>query len=208
MKNNRNKKSGFTLTEVLIVIVIIGIILAIAIPSVVAIRKRINVRLFEAKKDEILVAAELYGRDKGITTDTIIYVYTLIEEGYINGEIEANGDNCAGDHTNKGCVLNPVDDSSLNNEKILIKKTGKTLIAIWNGKEGSSSSEEIVDTIKDKLECDVITESEPCLFEGENPNNYLYYGGVMWRILGIYKIDGKEIVKMITDDNVVWETNA
>ena len=206
MKNN--KKYGFTLTEVLIVIVIIGIILTIAIPSVIAIRKKINVRLFEAKKDEILVAAELYGRDKGITSDTIIYVYTLIESGYINSEIEANGDNCTGDNTTNGCVINPIDDSSLNNEKILVKKTGKTLIAIWNGKEGSSSSEDLLDLIKDKLKCDVITESEPCLFKGENPDNYLYYSGVMWRILGIYKIDGREIVKMITDDNIVWETNA
>lgn len=203
-----NNKKGFTLTEILIVIVIIGIILTIAIPSVVAIRKRINERLFEAKKDEILVAAELYGRDKGLTTDTIIYVYTLIDTGYINSEIDANDSNCKGEHTEKGCVLNPVDDSSLNNEKILIKKTGKTIIAIWNGKEGSSSSEELVDSIKDKLHCEEITESNPCLFEGTNPDNYLYYSGIMWRIIGIYKIDGKEVVKMITDDNVVWETNA
>ena len=42
MRKESNKKAGFTLTEILIVIVIIGIILAIAIPSIIAIRKRIN----------------------------------------------------------------------------------------------------------------------------------------------------------------------
>ena len=69
------KKSGFTLTEVLMVIVIIGIILAISIPSVVYIRKRINERLYENKKQMILIAAENYGRDKGYTSDQIIYVH-------------------------------------------------------------------------------------------------------------------------------------
>lgn len=208
MRREGNNKSGFTLTEILIVIVIIGIILAIAIPSIIAIRKRINERLFEAKKEQILVAAELYGKDKGITTDTIIYVYTLIESKYLKSEIDQNDSNCSGEHTENGCILNPVDDSSLNNKRILIKKNGKTTIAIWEGKEGSSTSEELIGAIKDKLQCEEITESKPCLFTGNNPDNYLYYSGVMWRILGIYKIDGKEVVKMVTDDNVIWETNA
>lgn len=55
------KKKGFTLTEILVVIVLIGVIMAIAIPSVVEVRKRINKRLLSEKKQEILVAAQLYG---------------------------------------------------------------------------------------------------------------------------------------------------
>lgn len=204
----KNKKAGFTLTEILIVIVIIGVVLAIAIPSIIAIRKRINERLLENKKDIILVAAELYGRDKGFNTDTIIYVYTLIEAGYVDADIDSNNSNCNGEHTEKGCVINPVDDSSLNNERILIKKNGNGVIAIWNGNEGSSTDKELVEAIKDKLNCEVVTESEPCLFTGENPDNYLYYSGIMWRVMGVYKIDGKEVVKMVTDDNVIWEINA
>ena len=39
----------------------------------------------------------------------------------------------------------------------------------------------------------------------DDPNNYLYYSGIMWRVIGVYKIDGKEVAKMITDDTVVWE---
>ncbi len=204
----KDNRKGFTLTEVLIVIVIIGIVLAIAIPSIVAIRKRINERLFENKKEMILVAAELYGRDKGFTTDTIIYVYSLIDEKYIDSDIQSNDSNCSGEHTNNGCVINPVDDSSLNNEKILIKRNGSGVIAIWNGTEGSSSDKELVDAIKEKLNCGEITEKKPCLFTGDNPDNYLYYSGIMWRVMGIYKIDGKEVVKMVTDDNVVWETDT
>jgi len=104
-----------------------------------------------------------------------------------------------------GCVLNPVDDSSLNEEKILIKVTGNSIIAIWGGQEGSTTDKDLVDSVKDDLKCDTVTESEPCLYTGNNPNNYLYYSGVMWRIIGIYKIDGIEVLKMVTDDNVVWD---
>lgn len=199
------KKSGFTLTEVLIVIVIIGIILAIAIPSIVAIRKRINERLLDNKKQLILVAAENYGRDKNFIQDTTIYVYTLIDSKYINAEVDKGHGGCTGGHSDNGCVLNPVDDSSLNEERILIKVTGNSVIAIWNGEEGSTTDKDLVDSVKDDLKCGTITESEPCLYTGDNPNNYLYYSGIMWRIIGIYKIDGKEVLKMVTDDNVVWD---
>ena len=48
------KKKGFTLTEVLIVIVLIGVLIGIAVPSATAIRKKINQRLYSEKKKEIL----------------------------------------------------------------------------------------------------------------------------------------------------------
>ncbi len=204
----KNDKKGFTLTEILVVIVIIGIVLAISIPSIVAIRKRINERLLQSKIDTILVAAELYGRDKGFATDTLIYVYTLINADYLNNDIEQNATNCTGLHTENGCVIDPTNDTSLNEHKILIKRTGNSIVAVWDGTEGSSSEKELVDDVKERLECDVITESNPCLYPKDSVNNYLYYSGVMWRILGVYKIDGTEVVKMVTDDNVVWEVTT
>lgn len=203
-----NKKLGFTLTEILIVIAIIGVILTISVPSIIAIRKRINERLLESKKEEILVVAELYGKDKGFTTDTTIYVYTLLESKYLEADISQNDSNCSGEHTSRGCIINPVDDSSMNNERILIKKNGNAIIAIWNGNVGMVASEQLVKAVKDKLSCNVITEKKPCLYPSNSQDNYFYYSGVMWRIIGVYKIDGKEVVKMITDDNVVWEVDA
>ena len=126
---------------------------------------------------------------------------------YLNPEIENGKANCSGSNSSNGCILNPVDDSSLNDERILIKVSGKSVIAIWNGTEGSTSDKDLIENIKDDLKCKEITESSPCLYTGNNPNNYLYYSGIMWRIMGIYKIDQKEVIKMVTDDNVIWDTN-
>lgn len=201
-------KKGFTLTEVLIVIVLIGIVISIAIPSITSVRRRMNERLLEEKKQEILIAAELYGKDKEISTDTTIYVYTLLNEQYINKDLEYNEDNCKGDNTEKGCVINPVDDSLLNNTKIIIRKVDNSVIAVWNGEEASTSNENIVESVKTKLGCSTVDINNPCLYEGSNPDNYLYYSGIMWRIIGVYNIDDKEVVKMITNDNVVWDNET
>lgn len=203
----KNKK-GFTLTEVLIVIVLIGIVISIAIPSITSVRKRMNERLFEEKKQEILLAAELYGKDKDISTDTIIYVHTLLSEKYINKDIDYNEDNCTGDNTENGCIINPIDDSILNNAKIILRKVDNVIIAVWNGEEASTSNEKLVRSVKTELGCTTITEDEPCIYEGNNPDNYLYYSGIMWRIIGVYNINDKEVVKMITNDNVVWDNET
>lgn len=228
MKKN---KKGFTLTEVLIVIVIIGIILGIAIPSVITIRKRINERLFETKKEEILVAAELYGKDKGIKTETTIFVYTLVKEDYLDADLEHNSGACTGENTEKGCVINPVDDSSINDTPIVIKPSGTSIVAIWNGSENSSESKDLITAVKNTYckngswtaypngdydfccaktgdSYTPIPTGSTCLIkndEATNSGNYLWESGIMWRLMGIYNLDGKEVVKMVSDDTVTWE---
>ena len=90
-------KKGFTLAEVIVVIVLISIIVAIAIPSVIAIRNRINERLLESKKDTILVAAELYGQDNPQLfnpNEFIVTVGELVDADYVERDTESNGKKC------------------------------------------------------------------------------------------------------------------
>ena len=209
------KKKGFTLTEILVVIVLIGVIMAIAIPSVVEVRKRINKRLLSEKKQEILVAAQLYGNDRKLTTDTYINVYTLLED-YIKRDVDPNNTNCKGSNTTNGCIINPVDDTSMNNDRILIRVNGKSLVAVWDDGSviGGLEPSNLVEIVKSNLNC---TEQNKKVDEGKcvygldnttDPNNYLSYSGIMWRVLGVYKIDNKEVAKLISNDNVVWEISA
>ena len=148
------KKKGFTLTEILVVIVLIGVIMAIAIPSVVEVRKRMNKRVRSEKKQEILVAAQLYGNDRKLTTDTYINVYTLLED-YIKRDVDPNNTNCKGSNTTNGCIINPVDDTSMNNDRILIRVNGKSLVAVWDDGSviGGLEPSNLVEIVKSNLNC-------------------------------------------------------
>ena len=57
------KEKGFTLVELLSVIVIMGIILLVAIPSVFGISKTIKDNMYCSKIHNLEAAAKLYGED-------------------------------------------------------------------------------------------------------------------------------------------------
>ena len=78
----KNKK-GFTLVELLSVIVLLGIIITIGLFSIGLIRKTILDRQYKNLKIQIELAAEKYYQD---TESTFFYVQTLIDEGYIKAD--------------------------------------------------------------------------------------------------------------------------
>ena len=78
-----NNKKGFTLVELLAVIVILGILLLIGNMSIDAIALRVRKNQHENLVKKIKIAAEKYFDDKSKTTVT---VKDLIENGYISAE--------------------------------------------------------------------------------------------------------------------------
>ena len=104
----------------------------------------------------------------------------------------------------------------------LIINDGMTIV-LMSGLQGSGKTttvdpKELVPIIKKMLDCtddNKKVENGKCVYSLEedgqkedDPNNYLYYSGIMWRVLGVYKIDGKEVAKMISDDGVTWEVGC
>ena len=77
-------KKGFTLVELLVVIVIIGVLSIIVVPSVININKNINSRLYEDKKEKIENAAQLYANNNeelfNGTTQITVYVRELVAD--------------------------------------------------------------------------------------------------------------------------------
>lgn len=122
----KNKK-GFTLVEVLVTIAIIGIILLLAIPSVMSISKTIKKRELETKKEALISAAEEYAKNnlsefRGATI-LKVPVRTLIYYGYVLKDSDC-------DET-IGCIINPVTNSSMNDEIITVKRNLAITQAVW-----------------------------------------------------------------------------
>ena len=129
MNKNNN---GFTLVELLSVIVIMGIILLVAIPSVFGISKTIKDNMYCTKVHNLESAAKLYGNDYSDDFDDKGYikvdVKTIIDNNLYKKEI----DECTLGDEDKGCVVDPRDESVMDNKTITIVKTGSRFYAYYD----------------------------------------------------------------------------
>ncbi|SFC41392.1 type IV pilus assembly protein PilA [Alkalibacterium subtropicum] len=82
IKQLMNKEEGFTLVELLAVIVILGIILAIAIPSIGGVIDRASEDAATAEETLVVDAGRLYFVQN--PTVASVTVETLVDEGYID----------------------------------------------------------------------------------------------------------------------------
>jgi len=69
MKINTNRKGGFTLVEIMIVVAIIGLLAAIAIPNFVKARERAQINSCIANLKQIEGAKETWALEEKKTTD-------------------------------------------------------------------------------------------------------------------------------------------
>ena len=83
-------KKGFTLAELIGVIVILALISLVTIPAVSNTLKKNRKKLCETQKNNIIAAAKSYGADNLFSLDSIseIKLSTLIRYGYIDDKIE------------------------------------------------------------------------------------------------------------------------
>lgn len=88
-----NNKKGFTLVELLAVIVILGVLTAIAVPSVLGISKKIKTDMYESKKKTVEVALELWADDNKsscIKNIDSLKIKNLIEDNYLKADDKNN----------------------------------------------------------------------------------------------------------------------
>lgn len=103
-----NNKKGFTLVELLAVIVILGVLTAIAVPSVLGISKKIKTDMYDSKIKTIEVAAELWADDH--KSDCLSQINTLQVGQLIPDYLKADD--------NSGNFNSPTDGTSLKGKSL------------------------------------------------------------------------------------------
>lgn len=130
-------KKGFTLVELLVVVVIIAVLSIIIVPSVINVNKNINKRLLSEKIENIESSAILYANNNEEIfngTDVVyIYVYELVDSNYMTVDVKTNDGSCkvATEKSRIGCVIDPTDKTSINNNYVILRKEGAGVTATY-----------------------------------------------------------------------------
>ncbi|MCW5936083.1 MAG: prepilin-type N-terminal cleavage/methylation domain-containing protein [Fimbriimonadaceae bacterium] len=97
MTKRSSKRKGFTLVEIMIVVLIIGILLAIAVPNFITARQNSRAQTIIATLRQVEAAKDQCAMDKGLTTgddcddtDMEEYMKTYPPEFPVNGTFEKN----------------------------------------------------------------------------------------------------------------------
>lgn len=112
-----NKNKGFTLIEILAVIVIISVVILAAIPAVVSISGKMRTNMYCTKIDQVKKSGIIYGQendlDETCTINSVSYpcknitIETLIINNYIDPDKGGN-------------LTDPRDTSSMNNKALIV----------------------------------------------------------------------------------------
>ena len=194
----KNKVKGFTLVELLAVIVILAVILIIAVPKITDTIKNSKIASFESSAKTIAAQAEKKKMENEILEDTgsinCSDIVKLNDTDYGNCSITFDG------NTAKVSLVGSGKFEGLQ----IINGTKDNAAAIET--TGDSSTKKGVDFIKELyndekkrtangLERDTTSDNN-IRYVGANPNNYVEFNGETWRIIGVFGSN----LKLVRDD--------
>lgn len=200
------KKNGFTLVEILTVIVILGIIAVITTAAVTRLITKTSTNIYLSNENSIKTAVEsYYGSNDSQLPDFIsgqkkIMLDDLINNGFIRNirNPKNKSESCSG-----YVITTKIGENKYTYDPYL--KCGSDY-ETQNYIVGGPTSPTLIDdidgaicTTKDCLQ--EVASPLPYTYSGATPSNYVWYSGKMWRIMKIYTDeDNQTKVKMITNE--------
>ena len=201
------KQNGFTLVELLAVIVILAIILVIAVPKITDTIKNSKIASFESSAKTIAAQAEKKKMENEILEDTgsinCSDVVKLNDTDYGNCSITFDGNTAKVSLIGKGkfeglAIINGTKDNAKAGDTKL-PEYGKGTIFIKNLYDN-----EIL-KVTNGLKKDNTSDAN-IRYEGGNPNNYVSFNDELWRIIGVFG-DNIKLVRNEQLGTLSWDSS-
>ena len=201
------KKKGFTLVELLAVIVILAIILVIAVPKLSETIKNSKKASFESSAKTIASQAEKKKMEKEILEDAgsinCSDVVKLNDTDYESCSISFDGNTAKVSLIGKGKfeglqIINGTKDSATAGE-VKMPEYGKGTIFIKNLYDN-----EIL-RVTNGLKKDNTSDAN-IRYEGANPNNYVSFNDELWRIIGVFG-DNIKLIRTVELGKLSWDSS-
>ena len=192
----KNKVKGFTLVELLAVIVILAIILVIAVPKITDTIKNSKIASFESSAKTIAAQAEKKKMENEILDNTgsinCSDIVKLNNNDYGSCSITFDGNTAKVSLVGSGKfeglkIINGTKDNATATITTGSTKTGVDFIKeLYNDEEKRTANGLKKDTTSDAN----------IRYVGANPNNYVEFNGEAWRIIGVFGSN----LKLVRDD--------
>ena len=192
----KNKVKGFTLVELLAVIVILAIILVIAVPKITDTIKNSKIASFESSAKTIAAQAEKKKMENEILDNTgsinCSDIVKLNNNDYGSCSITFDGNTAKVSLVGSGKfeglkIINGTKDNATATITTGSTKTGVDFIKeLYNDEEKRTANGLKKDTTSDAN----------IRYVGANPNNYVEFNGETWRIIGVFGSN----LKLVRDD--------
>ena len=203
----KNKGRGFTLVELLAVIVILAIILVIAVPKITDTIKNSKKASFESSAKTIAAQAEKKKMENEILEDAgsinCSDVVKLNDTDYGNCSITFDGNTAKVSLVGKGkfeglAIINGTKDSA---------KAGDTKLPEYG--KGTTFIKALYDNeilrVTNGLKKDNTSDAN-IRYEGANPNNYVSFNDELWRIIGVFG-DNIKLVRTEELGKLSWDSS-
>ena len=201
------KKNGFTLVELLAVIVILAIILVIAVPKITDTIKNSKKASFESSAKTIAAQAEKKKMEKEILEDSgsikCSDVVKLNDTDYDSCSITFDGNTAKVNLIGKGKfeglqIINGTKDSATATDATSSTKKGVNFIKeLYDDEEKRTANGLKKDNTVD----------ENIRYEGANPNNYVKFNNELWRIIGVF-VDNIKLVRSEQLGILSWDSSG
>ena len=162
---NKLNRKGFTLVELLAVIVLMAVLITVAVPAITKVGKSLKTESFCSKIKIIEAAASEYANDyftgkensesNKVGLDNISLM-DLVNMGYLKSDVNIGTDNKGNPTTcnlfkaDSKCILDPRDSSSMDYETVRIWSANNKLYATYRYKESDinkTGDSQIVDGV-------------------------------------------------------------